>query len=331
MKLRGIDLGNVFCASGARGFSGEGYWFHHAPGIGYRGTTLVTKTTTLYSRRGNMRLTADHCPADALPDCIVVKPFHGAALNAVGLSGPGIEALLPHWSSLPRADPLVVSLMSVATSPELRAQEVEEMCRRCLEPLSRTHPNLAVQINLSCPNVGLDPSHLLEEATLTIAKAAAQLPDCPILLKLNALVPPDAAAKIASHPACDAIVCSNTIPWGTLPEKIDWRGIFGSDTSPLARYGGGGLSGAPLLSVVEEWVRGFRAACIDAGLKAALVACGGILSGDCAMRLLDAGADAIELGSVSFLRPWRVQKIADLVNERLNIADHLNKTMRRAT
>lgn len=317
MRLRGVDMGHVFCASGARGFSGEGYWFHGFPGVGYRGTTLVTKTTTLNPRWGNMPLDADLRPADSLPDCIVVKPMRGAVLNAVGLSGPGIDALLPKWMELPTHETLVVSLMSAAADAETRVGELEKMCHR-LRTIAVFRPCFAVQINLSCPNVGLDPTHLLEEASSILSKASAALVyDRPLLLKLNALVPPSAAAEIASHPSCDAVVCSNTIPWGAIPDRIDWRGIFGTDVSPLARYGGGGLSGAPLLPIVEDWIREFRAECLAEGFVKPVVACGGVLSKPCADRLLDAGADAVELGSVSILRPWRVQAIADHVNDRM--------------
>jgi len=206
--------------------------------------------------------------------------------------------------------------MSAAESAEARVAEIEEMCRR-LHPLAANRPSLALQINLSCPNVGLDPTHLLEEATSILSRAAAALVyERPLMLKLNALVPPETAARIASHPLCDAIVCSNTIPWGTMPNRIGWKKIFGSETSPLAKYGGGGLSGAPLLPIVEDWVRGFRSACATEGFVRPIVACGGILSEACADRLLDAGANAVELGSVSILRPWRVQRIVDHVNER---------------
>jgi len=50
MILRGIEFGNVFNASGARGFFGEGYVYHRLwrPfGLSYDGSTFVAKTTTL--------------------------------------------------------------------------------------------------------------------------------------------------------------------------------------------------------------------------------------------------------------------------------------------
>src|SRR5271157_6436210 len=100
MKLRGIEFGNVFNASGARGFNGEGYWFHSLWrwfGLDYTGSTFTAKTTTLMLRPGNMPVDAKGRMLGWLPDCIVVKPWAGVALNAVGLSGPGILALVEQW------------------------------------------------------------------------------------------------------------------------------------------------------------------------------------------------------------------------------------------
>src|SRR5208282_391343 len=102
--LRGIDFGNVFNASGARGFHGEGYWFHRLwrPfGLDYAGSTFVAKTTTLMPRMGNMPIDESGKPVGMLPDCIVVKPAAGVVLNAVGLSGPGILALTEAWLDHP--------------------------------------------------------------------------------------------------------------------------------------------------------------------------------------------------------------------------------------
>ena len=103
MILRGIDFGNVLNASGARNFFGEGWKQTHAVDFfgGWRGSTFVAKTTTLNPRMepekklGNMRLDpATLQPVDWFPDCVWFNFRSGLTLNAVGLSGPGLEALL---------------------------------------------------------------------------------------------------------------------------------------------------------------------------------------------------------------------------------------------
>ena len=315
MILRGVDWGHVFNASGARGFEGEGYWFHDflGPlGLRYDGSTFVTKTTTLMPRAGNMPLDEDHQPLFLKPDCIVVKPVAGVVLNAVGLSGPGAKEILARLSVRRDWKRLIVSFMSVETAPSARLSEARSFLQM-FGPFARSKgtDNVALQVNFSCPNAGLDPAHLVDEVTKVLDETKPL--GVATMIKLNALVPPKVACTLAEHEGCDAVVCSNTIPWGQLPDAIDWAGLFGSDTSPLKRYGGGGLSGKPLLPIVEAWVR----AAVAAGMSKPVVGGGGVLTIEDAGRLLDAGAAAIELGSVSILRPWRVASIIAHVNTRL--------------
>lgn len=314
MKLRGIDWGNVFNASGARGFFGEGYWFHKVwkpLGLNYDGATFVAKTTTLEPRKGNMLLDEKHRPAKLVPDCIVVKPWKGVVLNSVGLSGPGAYNLISDWAKLPGR--FFVSFMSVESSPERRLREAKEFCDHLQLLVSvKGVDQLGLQVNFSCPNVGLDVKKQLTEEmakTLTLVEPLG----IPTLIKINALLPVDALRGVANHRACDGIVVSNTIPWGQLPDRIDWKDLFGSDTSPIAQYGGGGLSGKPLLPLVCEWIQRAR----TAGISVPIVGGGGILSQEDAGQMLDAGADAIELGSVGILRPWRVRGIINYVNMRM--------------
>ncbi len=59
MKLRGVEFGKVFAASGMQGFFGEGYWYHRflKPfGLNFEGITFVAKTTTLNPRAGKIFL-----------------------------------------------------------------------------------------------------------------------------------------------------------------------------------------------------------------------------------------------------------------------------------
>jgi dihydroorotate dehydrogenase len=316
MQLRGLDWGHVFNASGARGFTGEGYWFHDLLGpfgLRYDGCTFVAKTTTLMRRPGNMWLDANHQPTFLLPDCIVVKPWAGVALNAVGLSGPGAREILSRLRERHDIRRVVVSFMSVEKETKDRISEAASFVQ-LMQPFidAKGSDNVALQVNFSCPNVGLDTTHLVDEVGAVLDRANFLL-GVGTMIKLNALVPPEVACKLAMHDGCDAVVCSNTIPWGQLPSAIDWEGLFGTDTSPLQRYGGGGLSGKPLLPIVEAWIR--RA--VAAGMTKPIVGGGGVLRPADADRLLDAGASAIELGSVSMLRPWRVASIIEHVNRRL--------------
>ncbi len=304
MKLRGIDFGCVLDASGARGFFGEGYWYHRrVPGLDFSGSTFVAKTTTLAPRAGNMPLNGDGLtPTELKPKCIVVKPFKGVALNAVGLSGPGAEALFKDGRWQKCEDPFFLSFMAVAPALSGRLDELNEFMRLFRGQMSARRAPVGLQINLSCPNVGLHHDETVNEASLVLSHAASL--GIPLMPKFSILLPPQAAAMIAAHPACDAICVSNTIPWGAMPDRIDWKGLFSTMISPLLHLGGGGLSGKPLLPLVTEWVRAARAV----GLKKPINAGGGILGPGDVVVMKDAGADSVFLGSIAMLRGWRVRR-----------------------
>lgn len=312
MRLRGIDFGYALSASGARGFYGEGYWFHRPwahLGLDYRGTTFVAKTVTLLAREGNMPLDGTR-PIEMFPKSIVVMPFRGAVLNAVGLSNPGAAPVLGIWSRhhdlLPQG-PKMLSFMAVGATPDVRLGEVRGFAHLLAAYLPPGHPvrasGLGLQLNLSCPNVGLDNTKVLREAREALD--ALSFLGLPVVVKVSAVFAPDLVREIASHPTCDGVVCSNSIPWGKLPTLIDWKGLFGTDVSPLAEFGGGGLSGAPILPVCAAWVKALR----NTGFRKPLVGGGGIIDRAGVTRMLSNGADAIEVGSASILRPWRVRSI----------------------
>ena len=123
------------------------------------------------------------------------------------------------------------------------------------------------------------------------------------------MAPVEAAHEISTYPNCDALCISNTIPYGQLPDRIPWEKLFGSalkEESPLAKYGGG-LSGKLLLPLLLEWIRAARKRDITKPINAG----GGILSLPDAISVfedLGSGNDSISLGSIAFLRPWRVKK-----------------------
>lgn len=116
-----------------------------------------------------------------------------------------------------------------------------------------------LQINLSCPNTGHDPHELIGESAKVLEIASSL--GVPIMPKYSiASAPIKAVFRLNDHPYCDAICVSNTLPFGW--QGIDWKSVWGSTTSPLAKLGGGGLSGKTLRPLVCEWIMRLR----DAGL-----------------------------------------------------------------
>lgn len=330
MKNRSFNpFGPVWGASGVQGFFGEGYPFHDplhrlCPGFSFRGMSFVAKTTTQNPRLGNMPLDGI-TPRERLPQCVWVSHRRGIALNAVGLSNPGLEALLVEgmfpnvtpWQK--RTDPFQISLMSLQGSVEERVRETTEN----LALLSRVSSDFwteefGIQLNISCPNVDISHSSIddtIIEISKSLDTARDILPGIKIIIKLSPTFPPERAVEISEHPACWGICFSNTLPWRnkipwlpkSSPLQVNWDSLFSKDErSPLQRRGfeqPGGLSGRPLLPITCAWIRQVR----KLGVKCHINGGGGILSRRDVDAVFNAGADSISLGSIAFLRPWRLE------------------------
>ncbi len=87
------------------------------------------------------------------------------------------------------------------------------------------------EINLSCPNVGLDQSHLVEEAAEM--RKIYEVLGIPVGFKLSVEIDPEIAVHIAAY--ADFLTVTNTVRYGKLGAKINWRQLFGSDTNRSSR------------------------------------------------------------------------------------------------
>lgn len=300
MKLCRVDFRNIFAASGALGFFGEGYWPHKIwdpTGKILQQITFVSKTATLLPREGNMPLTRHYTPRDWFPECIKAKPSRGLMLNAVGLSNPGIHALLNtgKWQEIKK--PFFISIMPVADTPEKRLEEIRAMIDIIGFYKDTFFAPFGLQINLSCPNTQHSPDKLIKES-VKILEAASKL-GVPLMPKYSiASAPIEAIKEFNNHPNCDAICVSNTLPFGW--QGIDWQKVWGSKISPLAKYGGGGLSGKVLRPLVCEWIARLR----DTGFTKPINGGGGIMRSEDVVSYRDAGASSVFIGSVAVSFPW---------------------------
>ncbi len=323
MTLRGIRFQSVLQASGATNFDGRGWWYHrplHPFGLDFTDTTFVSKTTTLLARPGNMPLKADgKTPQEWIPRCIIVNRKKKAVLNAVSLSGPGLEALIQSEMWQRKHQPFFISVMSLQPTPAGRRAELEGIFGRlaAAKKYEFFHAEWGIQGNFSCPNGGVKPDDLVDEIVPILEMADKILPDTiPFMVKVGPDCHPKSILRISTAPRCDALCAFNTLPfgkhptWATEAPPIDWRGIFGTDDpkeSPMARrFPGfaGGYSGAGLLPFLGEWLQKVRAL----GVSTTINAGGGILSGEDAEQVFDAGADSIFLGSIAMLAPTQVRK-----------------------
>jgi dihydroorotate dehydrogenase (NAD+) catalytic subunit len=240
-----------------------------------------------------------------MPRCIYIDPVRNFALNAVGLSGPGAEFLFKKNLWQQRREFFFLSFMAVGQTREERMTEF----KRFLELLTFFLPGfqtaIGLQINISCPNVGMK-MQTLEIVEEVKEMLSLLLPfKIVVVLKTDPLFDPDAATMISRHPGCHAITPSNTIAFDKLSGS-DQKWLFESGRSPLRRFkGGGGLSGDPLRRYAVDATRKF----FMAGIRKPIIGGGGITDLYHVSEFYMSGAAGVQLGSVRFLRPYRVAKI----------------------
>lgn len=314
--LKNVDFRNVFGASGTRGFLGEGYWFHRLyclfRGFDFEGSTFIAKTSTWTPEAGSLPLDDNFQPKERFPKCIRVYFRQGVALNAVAWSNPGLCALAEtgKWQEIKR--PFLVSLGVIGRNFLRRTSEAKSLAWYMREKLLPTlKVPIGVEVSVGCPNrdhadAGAARDNLLVMRTVL---------DTPLVLKVHFETPVGIIKQIQDDGLCDALSLVNAIHWGSLPDKIDWKKLFGTDTSPLEKFGGGSLSGWPLIDISLGRVKELR----QAGITLPIIAGGGI---GCRRSwrkdidaLKDAGADAISIGTAAIVRPWRMKSIIDYGGE----------------
>lgn len=328
MKLNGIDFGPIWGAAGVQGMfggmNGEEYRHHRIyrmcfPGrFTFKGVTFTTKTFTADYNRGNMPLRKNGCtPRKLFPKCIKVSFRKGLALNAVGLTNFGARFYFEQGIWQKRPEPFVLSFACVGEKRQDRISEIIRFVKIALEYLRSFKAPVALQINFSCPNTGHDLKELVREVIeiLSIADDLRMIGNyrVPLIPKFNILVPPEKVAEIADHSLVAAVCVSNSIPWGQLPERIDWKGLFGSDVSPLAKYkfGNGGLSGAPITAPVRDWVEGY----CSLGPAKQLNAGGGLMCRrdvkniNVAPQSKPNPVGSVFVGAAAMVRPWNLDEI----------------------
>ncbi|HTE17138.1 MAG TPA: dihydroorotate dehydrogenase, partial [Armatimonadota bacterium] len=129
VEIAGMRLKNpVMSASGCFGWGEEYARFFDLNRLG----ALVGKAVTPHPRPGNPHTRITETPA--------------GMLNAIGLQNPGLDGFLAQI--LPR-----VRALDVPIWVNVSANSIEEYVRLC-DVLSATDGVSAIELNLSCPNVG---------------------------------------------------------------------------------------------------------------------------------------------------------------------------------
>lgn len=265
----------VMTASGTAGYGNEFAPFFDLASIG----AVVTKSIAPFEWAGN--------PAPR------VHPTPQGMINAVGLQGPGVEHWLAH--ELPA---LLATGATVVCS--IWGRSVDDY-RRAAEMLADAPPEVvAVEVNLSCPNLEGRGSIFAHDADLS-AEVVAATAACgrPRWAKLSPNT--DRIVDVAGrcHDAgAEAVTLINTL-LGLTYDRDTLRPALGN--------GGGGLSGRAIHPVAVRAVYDVRQAHPDLPI----VGVGGVATGWDAIELMVAGAQAVQVGTASFADPRACARVAD--------------------
>ena len=248
-----------------------------APDVACALDAFITKTVTPEPRAGN--------------DPVRIAETNHGMLNSIGLQNPGIDRFLE--LTLPRLAELGVPIW--ASVGGTCADDYAQLCAR----LDRRHEVVAIELNLSCPNVASPEG----DAGEIVAAARAET-ERPLYAKLSAAVPDlGAVARAAQEAGADGLSLVNTV-----------RGLVLDERTLHPRLGPeiGGYSGPALKPVALAAVfTCYR----ETGLP--IVGMGGIANGRDALEFLAAGAAAVALGTVLFADPESPRRVRRELDEEL--------------
>lgn len=213
----------------------------------------------------------------------------GGMLNCVGIPSVGIEAFLR--DELPRYENIgTLVILSISGSEPVHYAEIAE--------LVGDDPRIAaLEMNLSCPNVGSglpfssDPQLLYDTVRQT-----RQRTTLPLYAKLSPNVTDiRVSCRAAEDAGADALTLSNTFRAMTI--DIQKRRPYLGNLS-------GGMSGPAVkpMNMFLVW-QAYETVHIP------IIACGGIASWRDAVEYLMAGASAVQVGSCNFNDPMTMHNI----------------------
>jgi dihydroorotate dehydrogenase (NAD+) catalytic subunit len=275
MKLRGP----VLAASGTFGYGTE------VPLLERRALGgMVSKGIFLRPRAGTP------------PPRIVETP--SGMLNAIGLQGPGVEALIrdyaPQWASWDF--PVLVNINGESVS------EYEELTAR----LDGVPGVAGFEINISCPNVeqgglyfGNDP-----RAAAAVTEAVRRRTRLPVWVKLTPMVTDiGVIARAVESAGADALCAVNTF----VGMSIDLNTY-----KPRLSFRTGGLSGPAIRPLAVHLAHQAARA-----VRIPVIGIGGIARTEDALEFLVAGCAAVQVGTATFVNPNAIAEIADGITAHL--------------
>ena len=256
----------LLAASGTFGFGFEMEAIGGHAGYG----AIICKGTSLQPRVGND------------PPRIVEAP--SGMLNAIGLQNPGVEVVAgdyaPRWAAWDV--PVIVNVVGDSV------EDYVAVVRRLEDA-----PNIAgIELNISCPNVGAAglmfgvDARLAGEVTTAVRAATKR----PLIVKLTPNVTDMVAiARAIVDAGADALSAVNTYVGMSLDLETG-RPVLANIT--------GGLSGPAIRPLALHAVY-----TVAGAVPVPVIASGGVTSGQDAVEFILAGATAVQVGTLNFLRP----------------------------
>ena len=290
----------VLTASGTAGYGTELAPYVDLSTIG----AVVTKSIAHFQWDGNPAPRVHTVPA--------------GMVNAVGLQGPGVR----HWldDELPA---LIDTGADIVCS--IWGRSVDDYAKVAAMLANAPKQVVAVEVNLSCPNLEGRGSMFAHDARLS-AEVIAASADCgrPLWAKLSPNT--DRIIEVASAVAnagAEAVTMVNTL-LGMVYDRTTFRPVLGN--------GGGGVSGPAIHPIAVRAVADVRSALHDLPI----IGVGGIVDGWSAAEFFIAGANAIQVGTATFAEPAAVGRIQgelfDLVASRgcssmVEFSEHISRAI----
>jgi dihydroorotate dehydrogenase (NAD+) catalytic subunit len=269
LKLRGP----VLAASGTFGYGTE------VPLLERRALAgMVSKGIFLRARAGTA------------PPRIAETP--SGMLNAIGLQGPGAEALIrdyaPRWAEWDF--PVLVNLNGES------AAEYGELTAR----LDGVPGVAGFEINISCPNVeqggmffGNDP-----RAAAAVTEAVRKRTRLPVWVKLTPMVSDiGVIARAVEGAGADALCAINTFV-GMSMDLNTYK--------PRLSFRTGGLSGPAIRPLAVHLAHQAARA-----VRIPVIGIGGIMRAEDALEFLVAGCTAVQVGTATFVSPTSIAEVHD--------------------
>lgn len=277
-----LELSNpVLTASGTFGYGSEFDDFMEVSDLG----AIIVKGTTLEPREGN-------------PYPRMAETASGM-LNSVGLQNKGIDYFESNiYPKISRYRTHVIVNVNGNT-----VEDYTELSSR----LERLEKIPAIELNISCPNVkmggmifGTDP-----RAAREVIAAVRKVFSRSLMVKLSPNVTDITEfARISEGEGADSISLVNTF----LGMAIDV-----SKMKPRLASVTGGLSGPAIKPIALRMV--WQAA---SAVKIPVIGIGGIMNAGDALEFIMAGAEAVQVGTASFIEPRSAIQVVKGINDFLD-------------